>query len=76
MPGTYTQNCAYGNRVSALRTHLERHIERGIWCRVHYHYIGDGLSTSEANFRAAMEVITRRHSPTTARGVCASTTPR
>ena len=46
----------YGNRVSAFRRSLEAHIERGLWQKVHYHYIGDGLSTSEANFRAAMDI--------------------
>lgn len=47
---------AYGDRVAVFRRFLERHIERGLWYRVHYHYIGEGLSTSEANFRAALDV--------------------
>ena len=47
---------AYGNRVAAFRRFLEAHIQRGLWYKVHYHYIGEGLSTSEANFRAALDV--------------------
>lgn len=50
----------YGNRVENLRRMLDQHIERGLWLRIHYHYIGDGLSTSEANFRAAMDAIKDR----------------
>ncbi|MDP6718321.1 MAG: polysaccharide deacetylase family protein, partial [Pirellulaceae bacterium] len=46
----------YGNRVAGFRRSLEAHIERGLWHKVHYHYIGDGLSTSEANFRAALDI--------------------
>jgi len=48
---------SYGNRVTAFREMLERHIQRGLWCRIHYHYIGDGLSSSEANFRAALNMV-------------------
>ncbi len=51
---------AYGNRVEAFRQMLERHIGRGLWCRIHYHSIGEGLSSSEPNFRAALE-IAKRH---------------
>jgi len=51
---------SYGNRVANFRRILEQHIERGLWCRIHYHYIGDGLSSSEANFRAAQDVA-RKH---------------
>lgn len=47
---------SYGNRVANFRRILEQHIERGLWCRIHYHYIGDGLSSSEANFRAALDI--------------------
>lgn len=47
---------SYGNRVATFRRLLEAHIERGLWCKVHYHYIGDGLSSSEANFRAALDI--------------------
>jgi hypothetical protein len=32
------------------------HLQRGLWCRVHYHGIGDGLGSSEANFRAALDI--------------------
>lgn len=46
----------YGNRVATFRRMLEAHIERGLWYKVHYHYIGKGLSSSEANFRAALDI--------------------
>lgn len=46
----------YGDRVETFRRTLERHLERGLWCRVHYHSIGDGLAASEPNFRAALDV--------------------
>lgn len=46
----------YGNRIATFRKLLDAHIERGLWYKVHYHYIGDGLSTSEANFRAALDI--------------------
>jgi hypothetical protein len=47
---------SYGNRVATFRRMLEQHIQRGLWCRIHYHYIGAGLSSSEANFRAALDI--------------------
>lgn len=47
---------SYGDRVGNFRRMLEQHIERGLWLRVHYHYIGEGLSSSEANFRAALDI--------------------
>lgn len=46
----------YGKRLETFQRFLEGHIERGLWFKVHYHYIGDGLSTSEANFRAALDI--------------------
>jgi len=46
----------YGNRVETFGRMLAQHLERGLWFRVHYHYIGDGLSSSEANFRAVLEI--------------------
>jgi len=60
--GSLGMDDVYGDRVSALRRHIQRHIERGLWCRVHFHSIGAGLSTSDENFRAAMEVV-REHRP-------------
>lgn len=51
---------SYGNRVATFRRLLEAHIERGLWYKVHYHYIGEGLSSSEANFRAALD-IAKKH---------------
>jgi hypothetical protein len=45
---------ARGNRVATFRRMLEQHLERGLWYRIHYHYIGEGLSSSEANFRAVL----------------------
>ena len=53
---------SYGNRAANFRRILEQHIERGLWCRIHYHYIGDGLSSSEANFRAALDITKEHHS--------------
>lgn len=53
---------SYGNRVENFRRLLEQHIERGLWLRVHYHYIGEGLSSSEANFRAALDIAKARQS--------------
>ncbi|HBJ82444.1 MAG TPA: hypothetical protein DDZ88_00915 [Verrucomicrobiales bacterium] len=47
---------SYGNRVENFRRILDQHIQRGLWCRIHYHYIGDGLSSTEANFRAALDI--------------------
>jgi hypothetical protein len=46
----------YGNRVETFRRMLQQHIERGLWYRTHYHYIGEGLSTSEVNFRAVLDI--------------------
>ena len=54
--GSLGMDDVYGNRLDAFRQHLIRHIEREGWCRVHFHYIGDNLSTSEAHFRAALDV--------------------
>jgi peptidoglycan/xylan/chitin deacetylase (PgdA/CDA1 family) len=47
---------SYGNRVGNFRRLLQQHLERGLWCRIHYHYIGPGLSSSEENFRAALDI--------------------
>lgn len=55
--GSLGMDDVYGNPVEALRQHLLRHIERGIWCRIHFHYIGEKLSSSEANFRAALDIV-------------------
>ncbi len=52
----------YGGRVAAFREHVESHLERGLWCRVHFHYIGAGLSSSEANFRAALDIAKEHQS--------------
>ena len=53
--GSLGMDDVYGNRVPAFQLHLERHIERAGWCRIHYHSIGDGEAASEANFRAALD---------------------
>jgi hypothetical protein len=58
--GSLGMDDTYGNRVSAFRRHVEEHIEGRGWCRVHFHYIGEGLSSSDANFRAALD-IAREH---------------
>ncbi len=55
--GSLGMDDVYGGRVEALRVALERHLERGLWCRVHYHSIGEGLAASEANFRAALDLV-------------------
>lgn len=60
--GSLGMDDVYGSRVAAFRRALEQHIERGLWCRVHYHYIGEGLSSSEVNFRAALEVAKEHQS--------------
>lgn len=54
--GSLGMDDSYGGRVEAFRKALQTHLERGLWCRVHYHYIGEGLSSSEANFRAALDI--------------------
>ncbi len=60
--GSLGMDDVYGNRVEEFRRHLERHVERGGWCRVHFHAIGPGLNSSEANFRAALDVAKERES--------------
>lgn len=52
----------YGNRVATFRRLLEQHLERGLWYRVHYHSIGDGAASSEASFRAALDVAKEHQS--------------
>ena len=52
---------SYGKRIETFRRLLEAHLERGLWYKVHYHYIGEGLSTSEANFRAALDIAKQHH---------------
>jgi len=54
--GSLGMDDSYGGRVEAFRKALQTHLERSLWCRVHYHYIGEGLSSSEANFRAALDI--------------------
>ncbi len=46
----------YGKRVATFRRLLEAHIDRGLWYKIHYHYIGKNLSSSEANFRAVLNI--------------------
>ncbi len=58
--GSLGMDDVYGNRAAALREHLAGHIERGLWCRAHFHSVGDGLASTEASFRAAMDVV-REH---------------
>jgi len=54
--GSLGMDDSYGGRVDAFRKALQTHLERGLWCRMHYHYIGEGLSSSEANLRAALDI--------------------
>ena len=58
--GSLGMDDVYGNRVSVFRQQLERNIETQGWYRVHFHYIGEGLSSSEGNFRAVLD-ITKEH---------------
>ncbi len=60
--GSLGMDDTYGNRVAAFREHLGRHIERGGWCRIHFHSIGDGLASREANFRAALDLVKQHQS--------------
>jgi hypothetical protein len=54
--GSLGMDDSYGGRVEAFRKALETHLQRGLWCRMHYHYIGENLSSSEAHFRAALDI--------------------
>jgi hypothetical protein len=47
----------YGNRAAAFRRHLTSHIERGLWCKAHFHSVGKGEASSDENFAAALEVV-------------------
>jgi hypothetical protein len=60
--GSLGMDDVYGRRVAAFREHVEAHLARGLWCRVHFHYIGAGLSSSEANFRAALDIAKEHQS--------------
>ncbi|MCR4412804.1 MAG: polysaccharide deacetylase family protein [Thermoguttaceae bacterium] len=60
--GSLGMDDVYGDRVAAFRQHLARHLERGLWCRVHFHAIGQGPGTSEANFRAALDIAKKHQS--------------
>ena len=55
--GSLGMDDVYGDRAAALRQNLMRHMERGLWCRAHFHSIGQGLSASEEHFRAALEEV-------------------
>lgn len=54
--GSLGMDDVYGGRVEAFRKALQTHIERGLWCRVHYHSIGQGMATSEENFRQVLRL--------------------
>jgi hypothetical protein len=58
--GSLGMDDSYGGRVEAFRQALERHLERGLWCRIHYHSIGEGLASSEENLRAALDLAKER----------------
>ena len=60
--GSLGMDDVYGNRPAAFRAHLGQSIERGRWCRIHFHAIGEGLGASEEHFRAALE-IAKQHEP-------------
>lgn len=57
--GSLGMDDSYGNRCEALQQQIERHLKSGGWCRVHYHYIGKGLSTTEENFHAELGLVKR-----------------
>ncbi len=54
--GSLGMDDIYGGRVEAFRKALASHLERGLWCRIHYQYIGENLSSSDANFRAVLDI--------------------
>jgi polysaccharide deacetylase len=60
--GSLGMDDGYGNRVAAFRQHLQRHIDRAGWCKMHYHGIGPGHGAAEANFRAALDVAKEHQS--------------
>lgn len=60
--GSLGMDDVYGDRPSAFAMHLQQHIERGLWCRIHFHAIGEKLNSSEANFRAALDVAKKHES--------------
>ncbi len=55
--GSLGMDDVYGGRLAALRLHIERHLNRGLWCKTHFHSVGPGLATSEENFRTAMALL-------------------
>ena len=55
--GSLGMDDVYGDRAAAFRRHLKSHVERGLWCRTHFHSIGAGLATSVEHFAEAMEVV-------------------
>ncbi len=61
--GSLGMDDVYGKRVDALERHLLNTIAGNGWARVHYHAIGPGLSSSEQNFRTAMELV-KKHAGT------------
>jgi len=60
--GSLGMDDVYGHRVEAFRRQLTRSLESGGWCKIHFHSIGEGLSSSEANFRAVLD-IAKQHQP-------------
>lgn len=55
--GSLGMDDVYGNRIAAFERHLVSHIQRGGWCKTHFHSIGQGLATSEENFIAEMRLV-------------------
>jgi peptidoglycan/xylan/chitin deacetylase (PgdA/CDA1 family) len=58
--GSLGMDDVYGKRIAALERHLLNAVKRNGWAKIHYHSIGDGLATSEDNFRAAMQLLSKR----------------
>jgi hypothetical protein len=60
--GSTGMDDVYGNRVAEFRRLLEKHIAGDGWYRVHYHSVGQGLSSSETHFRAALDIAKEHES--------------
>jgi hypothetical protein len=55
--GSLGMDDVYGDQVSTFRRRLKDHVERGLWCKIHFHSIGEGLATSVDHFVSAMEIV-------------------
>ncbi len=53
--GSLGMDDVYGNRPAAFQQHLDRHLAREGWCRIHFHAIGPDRNSTEATLRAALD---------------------